>query len=155
MNGNNAAQPDLSDRDGSTEPPDALYATIEDVFDRLMALDRAMSALADAEVGMARALEHAEAVAAAYRDGPSHAGMRRQLDELRDVAYRTLAALVGAIPLAVGAAEGPPARGSSPQLASPRRVRRATLASSPRALRDASGNSGDAPPEAAPAGSSE
>lgn len=147
-------QPDVTDRDGSPEPPDALDATIEDVFDRLMALDGAMGTLADAEVGMVQALEHAEAVADAYRDRSEHAEAVRQLDELRDVAYRTLAALVGAMPIAVEVDEGPPARGSSPQLVAPRRARRATVADSPHALRDASDHAGDAAPATAPAGSS-
>jgi hypothetical protein len=144
VTGDDTAQPDLPDRDGSPEPPDGLHATIEHVFDRLMALDGAMSTLADAEVGMVQALQHAEAVADAYRDRPEHAEVLRHLDELRELAYRTLAVLVGEIPLAVEPAEGPPARGSSPQLLAPRRARRATLADSPRALREVPGDAADA-----------
>ena len=152
MTGDDTAQSDVTDRDASPEPRDALHATIEDVFDRLMALDGTMSTLADVEVGMVQALKHAETVADAYRDRPEHAEAVRQLDELRDVAYRTLAQLVGEI--AVEVDEGPPARGSSPLLVSPCRARRATLADSPHALRDASTDAGDAAPEAALAGSS-
>jgi len=74
------------------------------------------------------------AVADAYRDRPEHAKALRQLDELHDVAYRTLDAL--ASPLAVDADDGPPARGSRPRLAAPRRARRDTRADSPRALRE-------------------
>ena len=155
MNGGDTARPDATDRAGSTVLPDALHATIEDVFDRLMALDGAMGALADAEVGMGQALEHAEAVAEAYRDRLEHAEALSRLDELRDVAYRTLAVLVGAIPLAIEAVEGPPARGSSPQLVALRRARRDTLADSPRALREGPGDSGDTSPEAVLSGSQE
>ncbi len=120
----------------SAERPVALGAVIEDVFDRLMALDGAMGALVDAEVGMSQALQHAEAVADIYRDRPEHAEALRRLDELRDVAYRTLDVLVRESPLAVDADDGPPARGSRPLLAAPLRARRDTRADSPRALRE-------------------
>lgn len=149
MTSDDTAQPDVTDRDGSPEPPDALHATIEDVFDRLMALDGAMGALTDAEVGMSYSLRHAEAVADAYRDQPEHVEPLRRLDELRETAYRTLAALVGESPLAIDVDPGPPARGSSPQIVPQRRARRDTIADSPRALRDASDDAGDAAPEAA------
>lgn len=155
MNGGDTAQPDAAHCDGSTELPDALGVTIEDLFDRLMALDGAMGALADAEAGVAQTLEHAEAIADAYRDRPAHSEALRQLDELRDVAYRALAELVGAVPLVIEAEVGPPARGSSPELLAPHRARRDTLADSPHALRDAPAASGDVSPEAAPAGSRE
>lgn len=118
-----------------------------------MALDGAMSTLADAEVGMVQALQHAEAVADAYRGRPQYAEALRHLDELRDVGYRTLAALAGALPLASEEMEGPPARGSSPQLAAPHRARHDTLADSPHALRDGAGDAGDTAPETALTGS--
>lgn len=154
MTGNDTVQPDVADLDGSPEDrgeesPDALDATIGDVFDRLMTLDAAMSALADAEVGMVQSLQHAEAVADAYRGRPQHAEAVRHLEELRDVAYRTLGALAGTIPLAIDEVEGPPARGSSPQLVAPPRARRDTIADSPHALRDAPGDVGDTAPEIA------
>ncbi len=154
MTGDDTAQPDVTDRDGSPEPPDALHATIEDVFDRLMALDGVMGALADAEVRVVQALEHAEAVADAYRDRPEHAEALRQLEELCDVARRTLAELVGATLVADEVDEGPPARGSSPQLVAPCRARRNTLADSPRALRDASEDADATAPQTALVGSS-
>jgi hypothetical protein len=130
MNGD-TTRPDLTDPDEST----GLDAAIEDVFDRLMTLDAAMGALADSEIGMMQALHHAEAIADAYRDRPERAVALRQLDELRDVAYRTLDVLVRESPLAADAIDGPPARGSSPQLVAPSRARRDTLADSPHALR--------------------
>lgn len=154
MTGDDTAQPDVTDREGPSEPQDALHATIEDVFDRLMALDGAIGTLADAECGMVQALEHVDAVAVAYRGQPEHAETLRQLDELRDLAYRTLAELVGAGAFAVGTGEGPPARGSSPKILSPPRARRDTIADSPRALRDAARDSSNAAPEAAHARSS-
>lgn len=149
MTGDDTAQPDVTGRDASPEPPDGLQATIEDVFDRLMALDGAMGTLTDAENAMVQVLEHAGAVANAYRDRPEHAEALRHLDELREIAYETLAALVRESPLAIDAAEGPPARGSSPQLVAPPRARRATLADSPHALRDAPGDAGNVTPESA------
>ncbi len=151
MTGNDTAQPDVADRDGAPgedrgeESPDPLDATIGDVFDRLMMLDGAMGALADAEAGMVQSLQHAEAAADAYRGRPQHAEALRHLDELRDVAYRTLGALAGTTPLAIDEVEGPPARGSSPQLVAPPRARRDTIADSPHALRDTPGDAAHAP----------
>jgi hypothetical protein len=54
MSGGHTARSDVTDRDGSAEVDDELAAAIEDVFDRVMALDGAMSTLVDAEVRMAR-----------------------------------------------------------------------------------------------------
>jgi len=135
MNGDTTRH-DVTDPGESTELPDALDAAIEDVFDRLMALDGARGALTDAEIGMSQTLQHAEAIADAYRARPEHAEALRRLDELRDVAYRTLDVLVSKSPLAADASDGPPARGSSPQLVAPSRARRDTLADSPHALRE-------------------
>jgi len=136
MNGGDTTQLDVAARDRSTNVPDALDAAIEDVFDRLMTLDGAMGALADAEVGMAQALQRAEAVADAYHDRPEHAEALCRLHELRDVAHRTLDVLMSENVTEADTDDGPPARGSSPRLVTPRRPRRDTIADSPRALRE-------------------
>jgi hypothetical protein len=149
MNGGDTAQPDIAERDALTKLPNALDAAIENVFDRLMTLDGAMGALADAEVGMAHALSHAEALADAYRDRPEYAEALCHLDELCEVACRSLATLARERPLANDVDDGPPARGSSPQLVAPPRARRDTLADCPHALREAPGDARNAVPEAA------
>lgn len=135
MINDDASEPDVTERDRSTEPAEALGAAIEDVFDRLMTLDGAMGALADAEVGMAQALTRAEAVTDAYRDRQECAEALRHLDELCEVACQSLAALARERPLAIDVDDGPPARGSSPELVAPPRARRDTLADCPHALR--------------------
>jgi hypothetical protein len=135
-----AEERDVTQGDRSREQVDVLGAAIEDVFDRLMTLDEAMGALADAEVGMAQALARAEAVTDAYRDRPECAETLFHLDELCEVACRNLAILARERPLAMDVDDGPPARGSSPQLVAPPRARRDTLADCPHALRILPGN---------------
>jgi hypothetical protein len=130
-----AEEPDAAQDEGSKAPADVLGAAIADVFDRLMTLDGAMGALADAEVGIAQALARAEAVTDAYRDRPECAETLFHLDELCEVACRNLAILARERPLAMDVDDGPPARGSSPQLVAPPRARRDTLADCPHALR--------------------
>lgn len=135
-----AKEPDAAQGEASTEPADVLGAAIENVFDRLMTLDGAMGALADAEVGMAQALARAEAVSDTYRDRPECIETLSHLDELCELACRNLAVLARERPLAMDVDDGPPARGSSPQLVAPPRARRDTLADCPHALRLSPGN---------------
>lgn len=139
MINDDAEEPDVTPGDRSTEPADVLGAAIEDVFDRIMTLDGAMSALADAEIGLAQALMRAEAVTDEYRDRPECAETLCHLDELCEVACQSLAMLASERQLATDVDDGPPARGSSPQLVAPPRARRDTLADCPHALRIAPG----------------
>jgi len=93
MTGDGTAQSALADRDRTPEPADALDAAVLDVYQRLNAVDAAWSALAIAENSLVSAVERAEAVVNALRDGPIRAEALRRVDELCSIAYQNLAVL--------------------------------------------------------------